>query len=78
MKLYYIENAASERHSLINGYFSTLQKAQEALKDCCDWYRSKGTGEIYQVDIDVLNPTPILVCKDGVLAEDLGCNEETF
>jgi hypothetical protein len=42
MKLYYIENAASERHSLINGYFSTYEKAQEELKDCCDWYRSSG------------------------------------
>ncbi len=68
MKLFYIENTVNERgNRTIRGYFSTIPKAQEALKDCFDWYRPNGTGEIYQVDTDALNPTRVLVCKDGKL-----------
>lgn len=67
--LYYIKNTVNECDSRIQGYFSTLDKAQEALKDCCDWYRSKGTGKIYRVDMDTLDPDPVLVCEDGLLID---------
>lgn len=67
-ELYYIENDVNERGSCrISGYFSTFDKAQEALKSCCDWYCSKGTGKIYRVDMDTLDPNDVLVCTNGVI-----------
>ena len=67
MKLFYIQNTTDEFRSAVSGYFSTFENAQEALKDCCDWYCKDGTGRIYQIDMDVLNAEPILVCRDGSL-----------
>lgn len=62
-KLYYIENTVGERHCEISGYFSDLEKAKAALKQCNDWYRPKGTGKIYSVNLDVLNDKPKLEYK---------------
>ena len=52
MKIYYILNTVSEFDAEIRGYYSSLEKAEEALKDCSDWYRSKGKGRIYEVELD--------------------------
>ncbi len=65
MELFYIQNTVDKHNSRINGYFSSLDTAKEALKHCCDWQRENGTGLIFQVDMDVLNAPAILVCKDG-------------
>lgn len=79
MKLFYIENTVDERNSRIMGYFSTLDAAQDALKSCEDWYRSKGTGKIYQVDMDTLSPEHVVVCKDGVLIDpDVQIQDELY
>ncbi len=48
-KIYYIENTIDEWHTDIQGYFHTLDDAKEALKDCADWCRPKGTGKIYSI-----------------------------
>lgn len=45
--IYYIENTVDERRSRISGYFQTEEEAREALKECADWYREKGTGIIW-------------------------------
>lgn len=45
--IYYIENTVDERSSRISGYFESLDEAKEALKECSDWFCSKGTGCIY-------------------------------
>jgi hypothetical protein len=45
--IYFIENTVDEWHTRIAGYFLSLEEAKEALKECSDWYRSKGTGTIY-------------------------------
>lgn len=45
--MYFIRNSYDEYESTITGYFSMLEAAKEALKDCADWYRPKGTGTIY-------------------------------
>ena len=45
--VYYIENTVDEWHTSISGYFETEEEAREALKQCADWYRPKGTGTIY-------------------------------
>ena len=60
-EIYYIENTVDERNSRINGYFSTFNAAKNALAGCSDWYRGKGTGKIYKVKLDCLNPHPVLV-----------------
>ena len=52
-KIYYIQNTINEYQSRITGYYSSFEKAKEALKECNDWYRSKGTGKIYKVQLDV-------------------------
>lgn len=53
MLIYYIQNTINERgDTTINGYFSSLKKAKEELKNCCDWYRSYGTGKIYTVELN--------------------------
>ena len=63
MKIYYILNTINEWDTTINGYFSSLDKAKEALKKCCDWYRSDGTGRIYEIELDSLSSIPKLVYK---------------
>lgn len=62
-KIYYIQNTVDERYSKIRGYFSTLEKAKEELKKCSDWFRPKGTGKIYSINLDVLNDEPKLEYK---------------
>lgn len=47
---YEIVNSISEMQSRVSGRYPTLEDAEEALKDCCDWYRPKGTGKIYVVE----------------------------
>lgn len=62
-KIYYIENTVDEWHTEISGYFATLDKAKEALKDCRDWYRPQGTGRIYEVGFG-LGKRPKLVYEN--------------
>lgn len=52
MKIYYIKTTDNERSSSIKGYYSTLEKAKEALQDESNWYRPNGTGEIYEITLD--------------------------
>lgn len=59
---YEIVNTVSEIRSRITGRYSTLEKAVEALKDCCDWYRPKGTGTINVVEF-YLDPTSSCISK---------------
>ena len=59
--VYYIRNTISEYKSNIRGYFGSLDKAKEALQNCSDWYRHKGTGKIYRIRLNTLNATPELV-----------------
>lgn len=61
--LFYIENTINEIHSNRSGYFKTLDEAKEALKECCDWFRPKGTGRIYYVEFG-LNKKRTLVYKN--------------
>lgn len=37
--IYYIENTIDEWHSLIKGYFETLDDAIKAIAECSDWFR---------------------------------------
>jgi len=53
--IYYIENTVNESRSKISGYFDNAQDASEALKNCEDWYRPKGTGKIYRVELGLCN-----------------------
>ena len=52
MKIYYIETTNNEWDSSIKGYYSTLEKAKEALQHESNWYRPNGTGEIYELTLD--------------------------
>jgi len=45
--IYMIENTVDELHTKISGYFPTEDEALDALKECEDWFRPKGTGRIY-------------------------------
>ena len=60
--VYFIVNSINEIATNVSGYFSTLEEAKEALKDCHDWYRSNGTGHIYFVEFG-LKKTGKLVYK---------------
>ncbi|MGN0004567.1 MAG: hypothetical protein ACI37Z_01120 [Candidatus Gastranaerophilaceae bacterium] len=64
MKIFYILNTTGERSRQISGYFSTLEKAKQALKACSDWYRENGTGKIYSINIDELEPVPELIYEN--------------
>ena len=44
---FYISNTVGEWKSETTGTFPTYDEAKEALKECADWYCSKGTGTIY-------------------------------
>ena len=48
-KIYLIENTVDERQVKVSGYFKTYDQAYEALKECSDWWREKGTGQIWEV-----------------------------
>lgn len=62
--IYVIKNTVNEWNSETKGYFSSLDKAKEALKECCDWYRSKGTGKIYRIRLNALRVAPELVYEN--------------
>lgn len=49
-KLYYITNTINEWQSKTSGFFKSLDEAMKALEECCDWYRPKGTGCIWEVE----------------------------
>ena len=44
---FFISNTVNERDSQTTGTFQNYDEAKEALKECEDWYCSKGTGRIY-------------------------------
>lgn len=44
---FYISNTVDDWHSQTSGTFQTYDEAKEGLKECADWYCSKGTGTIY-------------------------------
>lgn len=45
--IYYIENTVDERATRISRYFQTEEEVREAIKECSDWFREKGTGIIW-------------------------------
>lgn len=50
MKTYFIiYNTVSEYHSQITAIRDTFEDAKEKLKECSDWYCSKGSGTIKEV-----------------------------
>ena len=52
-KIYCIKNTIDSYGTLIIvGFYSTYEKALEAVQECADWYRPKGTGHIYEVILD--------------------------
>jgi hypothetical protein len=61
--IYYIENTINEFASSIQGYFTSLDDAMEALKSCSDWYRSEGTGEIYFTEFGLNGKTTLVYKK---------------
>lgn len=48
-EIYLIENTVDEYRTRVSGYFKTYDDAYEALKECSDWFRDKGTGQIWKV-----------------------------
>lgn len=50
--IYCIKKTVNEYERRITRICSTLEEAEKELKNCCDWYNSKGTGQIYKVKID--------------------------
>lgn len=52
MKIYYIKTSDNEWSRSIKGYYSTLEKAKEAILHENDWYRENGTGQIYELTLD--------------------------
>lgn len=46
---YEIRNSVSETRSRVSGRYPTLEAAEKALQNFCDWYRPKGTGKIYEM-----------------------------
>lgn len=58
--IYYIETTKNEWTSGIDGFFNTLEEAKEALKECSNWYRPKGTGKIFFKEFG-LNTIPKLI-----------------
>ena len=61
--IYYIENTINEFGSIITGYFSTIKDAKEALKECNDWFKPKGTGEIYFKEFGLNKPSKLVYKK---------------
>ena len=45
--VFYINNTFNETQSRTVGYFGKFESAIVALQECNDWYRDKGTGEIW-------------------------------
>ena len=44
---YYIENSVNEYHNEPSIYTETLEEAKEEIKGCSNWYRDRGTGNIF-------------------------------
>lgn len=61
--LFYIENSIDECHSRIKGYFNTLNEAMEGIKQCSDWYRENGTGEIWMTGFGLKSHKQQVYCK---------------
>ena len=55
--IYFIENTIDERRSRISCYCKTEKEAREAIKECSDWFRQKGTGIIWYQEFG-LGKTP--------------------
>lgn len=47
--IYVIVNTVNEWSHDDKGYFLSFGDAVDAIKKCCDWYRSNGTGKIYRM-----------------------------
>lgn len=61
---YEIVNSVSEMQSRVSGRYLTLEAAEEALKNFCDWYRPKGTGRIYEMCYYLGNNGEITIHKN--------------
>ena len=61
--VYFIENTINEFATTVKGYFSTLDDAKEALKECSNWFRPKGTGRIYFQEFGLNKPTKLVYKK---------------
>lgn len=61
--IYFIENTINEIATAVKGYFSTLDDAKEALKECSNWYRPKGTGNIYFREFGLNKPNKLVYKK---------------
>lgn len=64
--IYCVENTINEYHTQISRYCSSLEEAKRELEECCDWYRSKGTGRIYAIRLDTgMDPIKKLVYESN-------------
>lgn len=61
--IYFIENTINEIATAVKGYFPTLDDAKEALKECSNWYRPKGTGYIYFREFGLNKPNKLVYKK---------------
>lgn len=52
IKWFEIHNTTSEYSSECTGKYATLEEAKEDLKNKEDWYKSLGTGSIYECSIN--------------------------
>ena len=48
---YELENSISERNSSITGRYTTYDAAREDMKNHCNWWEEKDSGNIYKVSI---------------------------
>ena len=61
-KIYSIENTVDTwGNTSITGYYSTFEKALQALDYCYDYERREGTGKIYEIDLDCGDPLGELI-----------------
>ena len=66
MVYYEIVNTVSEYRSDVVSRWTTLELAKEKIKDCADWYREKGTGGIFKVDIFPDSQGKIIITREEV------------
>ena len=45
--VFFIENTINETRCKVSAYFGSSRDALAGLSECADWFRPKGTGEIY-------------------------------